>query len=366
MQKINVSVPGRICLFGEHQDYLKLPVITAAINLRIAVSGSSFPGRQIFLDLPDINSHDSFKFPENGQEVAYRKERDYFRSVFNVIMREGIHLDHGFHCQVRGNIPINSGTSSSSALNIAWAFFLLLAGNAKLSDYPPEKVAYLAYLAEVVEFGEPGGMMDHFATAIGGTLFIDFAQPVRTEKLMNPKGTFVLGDSRQPKDTKRILKRVKEGVLDAVGKIQKENVLFDLKNCPQDELSAYKSLLTDDQRTVLHGTLINRDITAEAYHLFNSSRFDDITFGKLLTAHHEILSSKLDISTEKIDRMLQNARQAGAYGGKINGSGGGGCMFVYAPENTQGVKTAIEKTGGIAYIVNIDEGARIESNVNKS
>ena len=46
---------------------------------------------------------------------------------------------------------------------------------------------------------------------------------------------------------------------------------------------------------------------------------------------------------------------------KINGSGGGGCMFVYAPENTQKVKEAIEKAGGTAYIVSIDDGIRIES-----
>jgi len=36
---LSVSAPGRICLFGEHQDYLGLPVITVAINLRIAIEG---------------------------------------------------------------------------------------------------------------------------------------------------------------------------------------------------------------------------------------------------------------------------------------------------------------------------------------
>ena len=37
MNKTMVSVPGRMCLFGAHQDYLKLPVITAAIDLRVAI-----------------------------------------------------------------------------------------------------------------------------------------------------------------------------------------------------------------------------------------------------------------------------------------------------------------------------------------
>jgi galactokinase len=46
-------------------------------------------------------------------------------------------------------------------------------------------------------------------------------------------------------------------------------------------------------------------------------------------------------------------------GGKINGSGGGGCMFAYAPNNPEHVAEAIEKAGGKAYIVQKDEGTRI-------
>ena len=33
---IQVSTPSRICLFGEHQDYLGLEVIASAINLRFS------------------------------------------------------------------------------------------------------------------------------------------------------------------------------------------------------------------------------------------------------------------------------------------------------------------------------------------
>jgi galactokinase len=32
---IHTSTPGRIYLFGEHQDYLGLPVIAIAINKRV-------------------------------------------------------------------------------------------------------------------------------------------------------------------------------------------------------------------------------------------------------------------------------------------------------------------------------------------
>ncbi|HIF27760.1 MAG TPA: GHMP kinase, partial [Candidatus Marinimicrobia bacterium] len=36
-----------------------------------------------------------------------------------------------------------------------------------------------------------------------------------------------------------------------------------------------------------------------------------------------------------------------------------GCMFAYAPNNPEHVAEAIEKSGGKAYIVQKDEGTRI-------
>jgi galactokinase len=59
--------------------------------------------------------------------------------------------------------------------------------------------------------------------------------------------------------------------------------------------------------------------------------------------------------------MIQAGLDAGALGGKINGSGGGGCMFVYAPENPEKVAKAIEQQGGKAYIITVDEGSRLEN-----
>ena len=35
---MEISTPGRICLFGEHQDYLGLPVLAMAISLRINIA----------------------------------------------------------------------------------------------------------------------------------------------------------------------------------------------------------------------------------------------------------------------------------------------------------------------------------------
>ncbi len=358
---IKTSAPGRICLFGEHQDYLGLPVITAAINLRIEIEGKPNGARHIFLNLPDISGEDQFDLPRSVNEVPYQKERDYFRSVFNVLRRQGVEIKNGWDCQVHGTIPINSGTSSSSALCVAWARFLIEISTAQKPEFKnPYFIAKMAHLAEVAEFHEPGGMMDHYATAVGGLLYQEFGNSVRLQPFTHKLGTFVLGDSLQPKDTKKILARVKFGVLEAVEIIRKRETNFDLKNVRFDQLRQYHSLLSTAQMEVLQGALLNRDLTREAKELMSSDTLDERIFGNLLTEHHKVLAELLKISTPKIDRMLQAALNAGAYGGKINGSGGGGCMFVYAPESPKQVAKAIESEGGKAYIVKVDDGVRVE------
>ncbi len=116
-----VSTPGRICLFGEHQDYLGLPVIAAAISKRIQIAGDFREDKIVHFSLPDVGSEESF---ELIYPLAYTKERDYFKSVLNVLHRKGHRLDRGLELTVNGNIPINSGTSSSSALLVSWVNFL--------------------------------------------------------------------------------------------------------------------------------------------------------------------------------------------------------------------------------------------------
>ena len=111
---------------------------------------------------------------------------------------------------------------------------------------------------------------------------------------------------------------------------------------------------------LLHGTLHNRDLTREARELLKRTPLDHKKLGTLLWEHQQVLRDVQRISTKKIDRMLEAALEAGAYGGKINGSGGGGCMFVYAPDNPQAVAEAIERVGGKAYVVSPDEGTRLE------
>ena len=180
-EKIKVSAPGRECLFGEHQDYFGLPIIAAAINLRISISGKKRKDNILKIDLPDIKDAEEFTL---DKEVEYIKERDYLKSAVNVLKRKGIRLPSGWDCLVRGTIPINSGTASSSALVVAWIKFLLeTAGDERAND--ADEIAELSFLAEMAEFGEPGGKMDHFSSALGGVVAIDFGEELKVRQLKN-------------------------------------------------------------------------------------------------------------------------------------------------------------------------------------
>ncbi len=356
-EMIKISTPGRVCLFGEHQDYLGLPVIASAVSKRIFVEGIFREDQTVTIDMPDLKKSDSFSIKE---KLKYRLERDYLRSSVNIVMNEGFTFSKGFDCIIKGDIPINAGTSSSSAMIVSWINFLLNMSDQK-AKLPPEKIAELAYIAEVLEFSEPGGMMDHYSTAVGGIIWLGSVPKIELRKINFKPGAFILGNSQEPKDTKFILARVKRGVLNIAANLKKKNPGFSLQTIPFEELKRYKDELTDEEMELLEGTVRNRDITFEAEQILLAEKPDEKRFGRLMNEHQKVLRDVLKISTEKIDRMIDAALNAGAYGAKINGSGGGGCMFAYAPENTDKVLDAVKKISDDAWIVHSDEGTKIES-----
>jgi galactokinase len=110
---------------------------------------------------------------------------------------------------------------------------------------------------------------------------------------------------------------------------------------------------------LIDGTLTNRDLTVQARRILGTSHPDGSAFGKLMDEHQSVLRDVLHISTPKIDRMIDAATNAGAIGAKINGSGGGGCMFAYAPEEPERVAVAVREAGGTAWVVQVDQGVTV-------
>ncbi len=355
--RIRTSAPGRICLFGEHQDYLRLPVIAMAIDLRVEISGTRRPGSAWRLELPDMGQVLEY---DPNQEFAYRHGRDYLPAASNVLRRQGVHWPAAFHATVRGRIPINSGASSSSALQIAWTGFLLAAaGDPRARD--PEFVAKWAQYAEVPEFGSPGGMMDHYSSALGGVVYLDCLDPIGFERLPEGVGPFVLVDSGTPKATNEVLGRVRRGV--ELGAAL-AGVTMDAPGSPLAAVDPARlpQIPDGDADRMLRAALRNRDLTAAAREVFLADGpLVQERVGALLDEHHAQLSAGLGISTPLIDGLLARARAAGALGGKINGSGGGGSFFALCPGREEAVAARMRGDGFRADVVRCGPGLAVET-----
>ncbi len=352
-ETVHASAPGRLCLFGEHQDFLGLAVIACPMSLRISLTGRPRDDTWFHFSLPDVGECDSF---DGAAQLTYGRERDYLRAAVNVLRREGLSVRRGYDIEVRSRIPINAGCSSSSALTVAWVRFLLET-HGDGADSDPTEVARLAHAAEVLEFAEPGGMMDHYTAALGGLLHIDCADPITVEPLPARLHGFVLGDSGEKKDTTGILAESKRDVRAGLAALSARIPGFDLRTTPTAEAESHFASLAGDVRGKVAANFRNRDLCREARGLLAETEPDGRQLGRLLTEHHEQLRDGLGISTPKIERLIEAAQGAGALGAKINGSGGGGCMFAYAPGHEEAVAEAIERAGGSADIVRVDCGA---------
>ncbi len=349
---MEISTPGRICLFGEHQDYLGLPVIAMAISLRAKIIGEKRPDNQVIIHKPDLGETETVSL----DDLIYTKPRDYFKSGIIVCKNAGLAFSTGFECEVTSKIPIRAGTSSSSAISVSWIHFLSQIADVR-PNWDQQKIGELAYKTEVEEFNEPGGMMDQYSTAMGYLIYIE-SEPDITIRSLNPNlGAFVLGDSCESKDTMGILSQCRDSRLALIQKLKINNPNSTVHSLDE---SADLSDLNTDEIELYKGTMKNRDLLKIALPEFGKDEPNDKLIGQLLSDHHHVLRDVLQVSTPKIEKMMDEALYAGALGGKINGSGGGGCMFAYAPENPEQVAEAIESAGGKTFIINSAEGTRID------
>lgn len=348
---LRANAPGRICLFGDHADYMGLGVVAAAIDLGISVEAWPKQGTDWRVDLPDLGRTEVF---DPHQPLPYARPRDYLRAVARVLGREGYRWPQAHHCRIRGDLPISAGVSSSSALVIAWTRLMIAAG--ERSDDPGPSaldIALWGYQAEVLEFGEPGGMMDQFTSSLGGLVYIDCAPPMSPEPLADRLDGFVLGDSLAPKDTMGVLTRARSAAEAGVRALQSLHPGFDLRETDPDDVAGLLPLLGAMEGAAVIAQLRNWRITREARDGLSGGTLTSAHLGSLLDEHHCWLRDGLDISTPTLERLIDAALAAGALGAKVTGSGGGGCMIAYAPGHEAEVAAAIDDAGGKGRVVKV-------------
>ncbi|MHA1124078.1 MAG: mevalonate kinase family protein [Candidatus Heimdallarchaeota archaeon] len=349
--------PGRVFLFGEHSDYLGLEVISAALNLAITITVKPRKDDIISIDFIDLEEKDTFSLSKG---ITYRHTRDYVRSAFNVLGRKGYGSEKGADLTVSGTIPLAAGLSSSSALSVASVLSILqLAGKTMTT----EDVVQNAFETEVVEFGESGGSMDHYASAFGGIIHVNFGPSQITKPKLLPI-TFdglIIGDSLEKKpDTVGDIRMINSTVRSGYEHLTKMIPGFNQSKTPLEMVLSYIDELPKECRSMVETSIRNRDLTQKALSFFEKGRISHDLMGEMLDQHHLFLRDGLNRSTNKIERMISAAKEVGALGAKMNGSGGGGTMLAYAPGKEKEVMKAIEDTGGKVYNISIGKGARIE------
>ena len=91
---------------------------------------------------------------------------------------------------------------------------------------------------------------------------------------------------------------------------------------------------------------------------------DPKELGQYMNMNHSLLET-LGVGHPQLSRLVLAARSAGAYGAKITGAGGGGCMVALCPKQLKHrIAGAIEACEARAILTGIDtEGVRKERNV---
>lgn len=321
---LSVSAPGRICLFGEHQDYFGFPVVAASIDLRATIEGTSRNDRLVRLELLDLGE----VFEWNLDELPEPTARQYWLSALHVAREEGWLPERGWNAKVRSDIPQEAGASSSSALTASWcALIASFAGRSIDSESDREWIAHATWRAEVQWFNEPGGMMDQVLCSMGGVRLVRFRPHFETETLPVPGGAWILLNSEEPKDTLGILARAKNKRLQLLEQWGVEVG----ENWPEI-LPKFPTEWSVEDGRLMEATVAIRAVSQKGGDCINDEASSLSSLGSLLSEHHQWLSNGLGVSTKRIDTMLSLAKSMGAFGGKMNGSGAGGTAFVVVAE----------------------------------
>lgn len=296
---VYASAPGRLCLAGESLDWMQGgSSVVAAVPLRTHVTVAVSRQEHALLlrsDAPislnrcvgtrDIDTYpgDPLDFLQATARIAALKTGRWLGGVLDV----------------RTDLPVGAGLSSSAAVTLASAAALLAAHTGQVPDVGT--VCFTAREAETGEMSTGAGWMDFLACGEGQVRHITAIQPPSTRLLANSLGApVVLIDTKERRSTSAIL-------------ASKRNRLF--SGDP-------------DMRTYV---LRAPEVVEQMRRVFGSHPVDHAAVGALLTEGQALLRDRVHCSTPLIDECVKRCLAAGAYGAKLSGSGHGGCLFALVP-----------------------------------
>lgn len=314
MDPVRLRVPGRICLFGDKIDIAHKPVIAAAIDMLMEITATATDGPEVALYSHDLCCTERF---EIGDEPDLRGHMKYVQAAVSLLRDRLPPAERaGFCMEVKTEIPIGAGLSTSAALTVG---AIMALDELFELGMRREEIAETAYEAEHDICAISCGRMDQYAIAYGGITFISTGEPPSAEVLPIEELPVVVGDSDEPRHAAEVLNRTRERL-----EAGDEVVIDAFEKLHQYTLAGREALLAGDAERV--GELMTRSQAQER---------------------------RIDASTPKIERLCAASVEAGARGAKQMGAGGGGCIVAFCPDRQHEVAAAIEAEGGIPYICDI-------------
>ena len=297
---------GKVILFGEHFVVHGVPGIVSAID--------STTDAEVKKTVKGINVRDKRKTAKGYSE---EKRLQQLESIQNMLKAMGVDPKIALDIWVGGTLPGFSGLGASAASSVAIARAIAQELHMKVAD---EKINQVAYEAEKAYAGNPSGI-DNTAATYGGLMWFRknmAGGPDKVEHLsIEAPVEIVIGSTGKVANTKAMV----EGVAERKNKNpQKYNPIF-----KRAEELAYEGRV--------------------ALEFFNLKKIGD-----LMSENHRLLQ-EIEVSSKELDLLVELAKAQGAYGAKLTGGGGGGCMVALTPgKELQGKVASAFTTAGYEFL----------------
>jgi galactokinase len=363
------SAPGRINLIGEHTDYNLGYVMPFPIHLHVTFLASQRTDETVRIWADNFDQEKSFSLQQD-MDVKQGGWIDYVKGIFWVLDRWGASL-RGVDAYVWGNIPLESGLSSSAAFEVS-----LIRGIDSLFDLglSPLDMAKLAQKAENDYVGVKCGLMDQFVSVFGKkdkAIFLD-CETLAFEYIplrLNRQGLGILiYDTRVPRDLASSAYNTRRAeAAEALTKLHEsgvstyKDVTLSLLNKKRDELGEIY------YRRARHVVTENVRVEKAAQAL----RGDDFReLGHLMFQSHESLRDDYKVSCPELDLLYEWGMQSSScFGARLTGAGFGGSGIALIlkkdiPVFKKQISNEARRRGFVmpsCYEVEIGEGARVHS-----
>ncbi len=313
---VTAYAPGRVELLGNHTDYNEGLVLGAAIDRGLTVRGSQIAENRIVLRSRDHGAVEIAR--DNLQPRERERWANYILGVVSELGALGVPIA-GFEAEITGDLPAGCGLSSSAALEVATALFLL-----KLFDrsLDPLEIAKACQRAEHHFVGVKSGLLDQVTSLCGKAehaVFFDCrSEEVRTVPF--PPGlALIIAESGKQRELASGAYNLRRAETQAAADALQLRALRDATRAQLDRLP---DLL---RRRAAHIVGENDRVRRALAFL---AAGDGAGFGALLNESHESSRTNFENSTPELDQLVTLAQQIpGVLGARLTGAGFGGATI---------------------------------------